>query len=130
MVVIPALVVGLGGLAAWKVWKKKHRMTPERKKVYEAALKSLKDPVKLRELATAFDKENLKEEAELLRKRAALRELPADVKAGRRDAFKKGMASKDPTGIETLAKEFEKEGATGAAAALREYAAGLPKNVK
>lgn len=127
MIAIPALVLGLGSLAAYKVWKKKHRMTPERKKVYEAALKSLKDPAKLRELATAFRKEGLKEEADLLDKRAALRELPSDVKEGRREAFKKGMTSKDAAGIEKLAKEFEKEGATGAAAALREYAAGLPK---
>ncbi|MGH9966571.1 MAG: hypothetical protein ACREBG_01890 [Pyrinomonadaceae bacterium] len=121
---IPIAVVGLGGYA-WYRAKKRKGMTPERKKIYDAAMKSLKDPAKLNALADAFEKEGLKNEASQLRKRAKLRGMPDGVKAARRDAFKKCMQSKDPNAIEKCAKAFEKEGATGAATKLRQYAAGL-----
>lgn len=125
MFVIPAILLGLGGLATWKVVKRKTGMTPERKKVYDAALTSLKDSEKLRTLALEFRKAGLKDEAVMLEKRAALRDLPTDVKLERREAFKKGMKSQDKAAVLQLADAFEKEGATGAAAALRDYAAGL-----
>jgi hypothetical protein len=102
-------------------------MTPERKKVYETALESLKDPEKLRSLADAFDKEGLKDEAIMLRKRAALRELPASSKEARKAAFRKGMSSSDPKAVRVLATAFHKQGATGAAQALKKYAEGLPQ---
>jgi hypothetical protein len=127
---IPVAVIGLGVTAAYKVYKKRNQgMTPERRKVYESALNTLKDPEKLRVLGAAFKREGLTEEATMLNKRAKLRELPPDVKAGRRDAFKKGMTLKNPINIEKLAVTFEKEGATGAAAALRKYAGGLPRKI-
>lgn len=121
---LPLAVVGLAG-GAW--WMKKHRrgMTPERQIVYETALLSLKDPVKLRALAAAFEKEGMKDQAALLLKRATLRELPADVKAARREAFRKGMAATDPAAVNALAEAFYKEGATGAAESLRKYAVAL-----
>ncbi len=123
---IPLAVVGLGGLAIWRT-RKPHGMTPERKRIYEAALRTLKDPAKLRTLADAFEKEGLKEEAVMLRKRANLREMPAGVRAKRQEAFGKAMASKDPHKVEAVANAFHKEGATGAAANLRKYAAALRK---
>ncbi len=127
---IPIAVTGLAGLAAHKVWKSRKRgMTPKRQKLYDQALTNMKDPVKLRKLAAAYHKEGLTEQGTMLQKRARLRELPADVKQGRRDAFKKGMTLTDPGKVEKLAQEFEKEGATGAAAALRKYAGNLPRPV-
>jgi hypothetical protein len=124
---IPAAVVALTGLTAWQIRKKPSGLTPEREAIYVAALRSLKDPVKLRALATSFDAEGLKVEAELLRKRASLRDLPPETKKARRESFKKGMSSKDADGVEKLALAFESQGASGAAAALKEYAEGLRK---
>lgn len=121
---IPVAVVALTGLTTVAVVRrrKKKGLTAERKKVYIAALKSLKDPVKLRQLADAFEKEGLTKEAAMLRKRAKLRELPPKVKKKRRSAYRKGMKSKDPRAVNALANAFQKEGATGAAASLRRYA--------
>jgi hypothetical protein len=118
------VVVGLGGLAYWRT-KKPHGMTPERKQIFESALRTLKEPDKLRTLADAYEKEGLKDEAALLRKRAILREMPADVRAKRQEAFGAAMRSTDPKKVEAVALAFQKEGATGAAANLRKYAAGL-----
>lgn len=121
---IPAVVVALGAATTVAVVRrKKHKgMTPERKKVYVAALNSLKDPVKLRELADTFEKEGLTKEAAMLRKRAKLRELPPKVKKQRRTAYRKAMRSKNPQAVLKLANAFHTEGATGAAASLRKYA--------
>ena len=123
---IPLAVVGLGGLAIWRT-RKPHGMTPERKQIFETALRTLKDPEKLRCLADAYEKEGLKNEAGMLRKRALLREMPSDVRAKRQQAFGAAMRSKDPAKVEAVAAAFQKEGATGAAANLRKYAAGLRK---
>jgi len=126
---IPIAIVALAGGAAYKKHRdsKKPRLSAEREKCYLAALKTLKEPDKLRSLADSFEKEGFKNEASMLRKRATLREMPPDQKAARREAFKKGMKSKNAAAIETLAASFESQGATGAASALRTYAAGLPK---
>ena len=105
-------------------------MTPERKNIYEAALKTKLPAEKLRALADAFEKEGLKEEAEMLRKRAALRDAPPNVKKDRRIAYKKGITSKDPAAVEQLAGAFQKMGATSAALNLKRYAAGLRKTAK
>jgi len=129
MIPLLPLAAALGGLAWWRARAKKG-MTPERQKVYEAALASLKDPDALRKLADAFQKEGLAPQAELLRKRAALRELPAEVKTQRRDALRKGLQSKNVEGVEKLAAAFAKEGASGAAASLKQYAAGLKASTK
>jgi hypothetical protein len=124
---IPLAVVALAGTAVYKVHKRKSGLTPERKKVFDAALENLKEPEKLRTLATSFENEGLKNHADMLRKRAALRELPAATKDARRVVFKKAMASKDPAAVQKIAEAFHKEGATGAAANLRKYASGLVK---
>ena len=129
--VIPIVVIGLAGLA-WhqSSVSKKGIMTPQREMVFNNALKTVKDPEKLRKLADAFECESLPAQATLLRKRAALRELPNETKEARREAFKKGMKSKDIAGVEKLAGAFEGEGATGAAEALRNYAKGLAASQK
>lgn len=100
-------------------------LTPTRALVYEQALNLMKEPDKLRKLAEAFRNEGLPAQAEMLEKRAKLRELPPETKAARKDVFRKGMTSQDPAAVMQLANVFESEGATGAAATLRKYASGL-----
>jgi len=120
------ILIGVGSVVCYKLWQKKTgQMNPERQQIYEQALVSLADPVSLRNLADAFQKEGLTEQADMLRKRAALREMPEDVKEGRRRALAKGLKSEDKVGVATLADAFEKEGAVGAAQRLRDYLAGL-----
>lgn len=134
------ILLGLGALGAGVGYLRHKRkpkgLTPERKKVYDEALRSLKEPEKLRKLADVFDKEGLKVEAEMLRKRAALRELPAEDKAKRKEAFRKGMRTHDDNGkvqnpdkVEKLAGAFLSQGATGNATALKRHAEGLRKAI-
>lgn len=125
---IPIAIMALGGGAWWANKKKKENygeLTPERAIIYKTALEVEKDPAKLKVLAQAFRDGGLTPQADLLEKRAALRTLPVDTKAVRKDIFKQGMASTNPVAVEALAASFEGEGATGAADALRRYAAGL-----
>ncbi len=130
MAVVPIIIVLLGTGAAIKVIKrKKGVMTPERKRIYAAALSgSLKSPEKLRTLAAVFRSEGLDEQAALLEKRAALKEAPADKKALRKGVFRKALSSQNKKAILNVAKEFHKIGATGAATRLEAYAAGLGAN--
>lgn len=122
---LPALLaIGGGGWLISKMTKKKG-MTPDRDKIYQEAMKNVRDGDKLRALAIVYDKEGLTNEADMLRKRAALREQPEEAKKARREAFKKTMSSTDHDGIIKVAEEFEKVGATGAAEALRTYAGTL-----
>jgi len=107
------------------VTSKKGELTAERQKVYDTAMVSLADPAKLRDLAEAFDKEGLAYEADMLRKRAALREQPEEQKVARKKVFQDALKSTNKTGIAAVANAFEKEGALGAAQQLREYLAGL-----
>lgn len=124
---LPLLPIGIlmlsgGAFIAAKNQEKKNEMTPSRQHVFETALNEVKEPEKLRALAKAFRDQGLNVQADLLEKRAKLRELPPNIKAERRDAFRKGMASKDPNAVRRLAEVFDREGATGAANALRKYA--------
>lgn len=125
---LPLGIASLVGLSWWKIRRQPNEgMTPERAVIYDTALKTVKDPDKLRALAKGFREAGLIPQAELLEKRALLRELPPDTKAARKEAFKTGMSSTNAPAIEKLADSFEGEGCTGAADALRKYAAGLPK---
>jgi hypothetical protein len=132
-----AIGAGIGFLGG-KRFGHENAMTPERKRIFEEALRSLKDPIQLRKLADVYESEGLPEEADLLRKRAMLRELPADQKAERKKAFREAMkVGKDGSEvtpekiqtIEKLAAAFYSQGATGNAAALRQHAAGLKKMI-
>lgn len=136
--VLPYYLI-LGGLVAGGYYAKtqheknippKGELTPERQMIFETALDQVKEPAKLRGLAKAFREQGLIKEADILDKRAALRDLPPDVKEGRRDAYRKGMDSKDPIAINTLAAAFESEGATGAAESLRKQAIALQAQYK
>lgn len=123
MLVPIAIAVGLTGTAIWRAFSRKPKgMSAQRRAIYEGAISSLKEPAKLRELATEFEREGLKEEAAMLRKRAAVRELPNPIKKERKKIFKAGMASKDPEAIRALAAQFGAEGCFGAERDLMERA--------
>lgn len=126
-ILVPLGILGLAGLAYWKSTEKKRGMTPERELVLNTALSVPVDSTKLRELAAAFKQEGLAPQGELLEKRAALRELPPETKEARKEVFQTAMGSKNPDAIKEVAKAFEREGATGAAATLNQYAAGLAR---
>lgn len=123
----PVIVICLALVAALRNGKK--GITPERQVAFENAMHKTKDPDKLKKLADTFDKEGLKDPyGDMLRKRAALRALPENIKKARREAFHKAMKTTDPSKvpvIERMADAAEEEGCTGVAYQLREYAKGL-----
>jgi hypothetical protein len=129
---LPAAIFGLASLVAMKK-SPAPSVSPEtladRRMIYEVALNS-KDPVVLRRLAKAFESQGHKAEAIMLEKRAALRELPPDVKRQRSEAYRKGLASTNPSGVRNLAAAFEHMGCSAAAARLREHAAALDAAAK
>jgi hypothetical protein len=86
---------------------------------------SSKDPRALAELGQKYLNEGYSAEGILLIKRARLRLLSPELKAARREAYRKGMSSTDPHAVRNLAAAFEGEGATDAAKSLREHADSL-----
>lgn len=127
---IATLAAGAFAANSKKESPSKGVVTPERALIFEAALNELKEPEKLRKLAKVFRDEGLPAQADLLEKRAKLRELPEETKKMRKEVFRKGMSSQDPVAVKKLADVFESEGATGAAFALREYASSLTPPAK
>ncbi len=122
---LPLLIASTVGYFGHREYKKHKAYTPERKTVYTRMMNSPTDPQTLRTAADTFAKDGLTKQADMLRKRATLRELPADIKAARQQVFKKAMNSQDPDAIEMVAKAHEKVGAEGAAEALRVQAETL-----
>ena len=131
-VLIPVGVVALAGLSYHFVSKrekaKKTALTPERKAVYEGALASVKSPTELRKLAASFDSVQLPEHAIVLRKRAALHELPPEIQALRKKEFQYAMTQTDPHNALRYADAFSDTAAFSAANHLRKYAAALSSN--
>lgn len=127
---LPIVVVCLGAAAYHKTTSKKGPgkgvLTPERQHYFETAIKDLKDPEKLRNLAKTFREQGLPMHADMLEKRANLRAIPEAKKKERRAIFKRAMKSTDINAIRNLANAYEREGCTGAAKELRDYAASLP----
>lgn len=124
-------------MAAAGAWYRAGRKPPaapalsaDREAVLKATLDTVTDPGSLRFMAAAFASEGLDREAALLRKRAALKELPADVLAARRQAMRDALKSEDPAEVRTMADAFDKEGCTAVAAKLRGYAVGLETAAK
>lgn len=119
--IIPLAILALTGGAWYKV-RNKGKLTPERKAVFDAAMNHLRDSEKLRMLADTFQSEGLPVEANLLRKRANIRDLPPAVTKARNEAYKMGMASTNYKKVIELAMAFHAEGAIGAAESLRMHA--------
>jgi hypothetical protein len=107
--------------------KNKGKMTSKRQLVFDKAMNSKLPPSDLEKLADGFKKEGLLEQAEALLKRAKLRALPKDIKDKRRKIYKDALKLKNPEQVNKIADAFQKEGATGAAKSLKDYAAGLPR---
>lgn len=132
--IIAPIYLAFAGLTALAYGAKRYRdkkstfhgeLTPERQVVYETAMNQVAEAEKLRALADVYDKQGLHGHAEMLRKRANLRELPKDLKEARREVFRKAMASKNKEAVRQVAEAFLNEGATGAAEALYKYSEGL-----
>jgi hypothetical protein len=126
---IPLAVAAVAGVSALAVHhrSKKKQLTPAREKIFNTAMNNLKEPEKLTKLSQAYQQQGLTEQATALAKRAKLRALPKDVKAARRAIFKKTLTLKNPAQVKKIASAFQGEGCTGAAEALNQYAAGLPR---
>jgi hypothetical protein len=126
---IPLVLIGLIGGAAYAA--KRHDkvpakgvLTPERQVIFETALNEA-NAEQLRAMSKVFIEQGLVTEGRILEKRAKLRELSPEIKAARRQIYQDALKHTDPVYVDNLATVFEKEGATGAAQNLREYAAAL-----
>jgi hypothetical protein len=130
MIVLPALALAVTGLAVFKAAKKK-KLTPEQLKIYRAALgeepgtTGLKTSAQLRELSRAFRAQGFKEQADMLEKRAVIKDIPDEVKAQYRNIFRVALDSLDRAAVLKVANEFEKSGRTGVSNVLRNHAATL-----
>lgn len=127
---VPLALIGLTGAAWYAQSKRSARLADpktmaERRYIYETAINNPLEPAKLRELAEAFRKVGMKPEADMLDKRAALREAPKELTEKRREAYHKALRSDNIPAILEMAQAFDDLGATGAAASLRTYAAEL-----
>jgi hypothetical protein len=100
-------------------------LTTEREEIYKNALEFLQDPLKLEELATHFQREGLKVQAAMLRKRAEWRGRSEKLKAEHDLIFKRAMESTNIHGILGVAEAFEKMTATVKSKELRNYAKKL-----
>lgn len=99
--------------------------TAERKALFERAMQSEGDPEKIEKLAEAFEHEELRVQAELLRQRAALRRLPPEQVKKREQWFYRALCSSKPEAVDKLAEQYKNEGAIVAYRVLRDHAAAL-----
>jgi hypothetical protein len=118
------------GFLVWMAFRKQQNtqfgvMTPEREEVFANAMQFLTDPERMNKLAEVYQKEGLKFQAFLLRKRAQWRGRPADVRLAHENIFKKAMESENIKAILEVAKAFEEMTATVKAKQLREHAANV-----
>lgn len=129
MLPVVAIGIGLLGGGAWYAQSKRQKnaqpMTAEKRFIYESAINSTLTPEQYRALAKGFRTEGFKVEADMLEKRAALREAPKELAAERRDIYRRAMNSVNVPGILKVADAFDSIGATGAAASLRERVAAI-----
>ena len=127
---LPFVVAGiaaLSGLAYVKAKKASETstygvLTPTRKYILTRALDAKKDPAWYRNLADGFAKEGLPDEAELLRKRAALGEMTPEQKQSLKGLVQKALASNKPEGIKAVSDYMLSIGALGNAAKLASHA--------
>ncbi len=123
---IPMIIISLGGMAVLRGKEsKKAELTPERAVIFQTAMNTPLEPEKLRKLSAIFAGEGLTTQAVILEKRAKLREMSKEQKKQRTAIYKKAMKSKNREAIFEVAALFEKDGAIGAAEAMRTYAMGL-----
>lgn len=126
---LPLAVAGLTGVAWWRQ-SKNIGMTSPRTVVFETAMKYLRNPAELLELADSFELVGQPDEARELRMRASLRSATPEVKQARREAFDKARKCNDPAVVLEIAQAFESLGAYGAADTLYERVAKLREFAK
>lgn len=116
-----------GGLLLWSGYKgimRKRAWTPELQSRYEETLNNGPKQANLN-LAVELEEKGFPDKAEILRKRAAIRDLAPEVQETRGKVYRRAMRSKKPASVEAVADAFAGEGCVGAAATLRKYAEGL-----
>jgi len=116
--------VGIG----YAVTHKKGKLTPARKAIFDAAMASLTDANKLRQLADTFEAEGLPDQAAALRKKAANLDLPPAKKDQQRQILNTGLnitRTDQAAQVQNLANAFRDQGATNAANALDQHASDL-----
>jgi hypothetical protein len=123
------LTIGIG-LLLWAAFRKQSGtefgvLTPEREEVYRNALEYCQDPQRLRQLADNFEKEGLKAEAFVMKKRAEWRSRTPEVKAKHDAIFAKALESTNIQGILGVAQAFEQMTATVKAKQLQERVQSL-----
>jgi hypothetical protein len=103
----------------------KGQLTPERKALYERAMASVESSERLEQIAAAFAEEGLDAHAELLRRKAKLRQLSPENARARGLTFLRGLASSNVEAVDRLAANYQAEGSIVAAKALRRHADAL-----
>lgn len=134
---LPLFVVALGGTAVVAQRRRAQAqtqaspsglhgvMTPERQAIYDQAMNLVEDPVKLQQLAQVYDAEGLPQVADMLRKRANLRNLPEATKQQREAIALEALKSTNKQAIEQVARAFHQEGCSTIAGELYRRAASL-----
>ena len=115
-------IVALISAGALVSGQRNRGMTTARQAALDSALRVLKDPEKLKALASVFEGEGLRTEGGLLRVRAAYYALSPEAKRARRKVFERACESRDPDAVERVAAAFAACGATKAARDLRVHA--------
>lgn len=110
---------------AWRKVRGRRGMTKERRDIYLDALEHMVNPADLRTLAEGYESEGLPIEAEMLRKRAELREMPREKWENFRAICERAIQKPDanPQALDEMAVAFEAMTATGTAMKLRKRAA-------
>ncbi|MDA4132186.1 MAG: hypothetical protein OK454_03555 [Thaumarchaeota archaeon] len=110
---------------AWRKVRGRRGMTKERRDIYLDALEHMVNPADLRTLADGYESEGLPIEAEMLRKRAELREMPREKWENFRAICERAIQKPDanPQALDEMAVAFEAMTATGTAMKLRKRAA-------
>ncbi len=121
-----------GGFLLWQLFKKNASptfgaLTPEREEMFRNALEHLQDPERLNALAEAFEKEGLKAQGAVLRKRAVWRARNTETKAAHEAVYQKALKSENIDAILDVAPPFEAMTATSKASQLRERVEILKK---
>jgi hypothetical protein len=100
-------------------------LSPRQRLIFHTLLSADTPAAQLSEWADKFSAQGFKDEADILRKRAAIASAPPEVRAKVKMAFQVGMASKNPQEVRQLANLMEANGYFGNADALRKVASDL-----
>jgi hypothetical protein len=86
-------------------------LSPEQQAMFDAAVTHLQDSKLLIRLAGEFESKHFDKQAKLLKKRAALLNMPPEIKKKYQTVFVQALESNDYQFISRVAKAFEEQGA-------------------